>query len=223
VKCIAFTGVVAGSVLLLAGCASGDQISPWGEYYQVLRQSFSGSFGSKAVTRDRAAAVPYASLGYRLNGGPESMIVLATDNGGEELWTSSAHIVIVTQDGSVKRTVGLPHDLGQWTPARGSSLLPPVAALTSPQTVTLLADFPDRGSYSSAVTCHLAAAGPETVTILGRAIATTRVNEDCDAPQLKWQFRNSYWLDGDHFVWRSVQHIHPSGDTLDIEIFRPPS
>ena len=106
-KRIAVTGVVAGSALLLAGCAGGDQTSTWGDYYKVLQQSFSQSFGDKAITRDRAAAVPYASMGYRLNGSPEAMIVLATDNGGEELWTSSAHIVIVTRDGRVTRHRGL--------------------------------------------------------------------------------------------------------------------
>ena len=121
-----------------------------------------------------------------------------------------------------RATVGLPHDLGQWVPARGPSLSPPAAALTGPQTVTLTADFPDLGSYSSTITCHLAAVGPETVSILGRDIATTRVDENCDSAQLKWQFRNSYWLDADRFVWRTSQHIHPGGDTLDIEIFRPP-
>ncbi len=221
-KRLALKGAAAASALILAGCAGGNQNSTWGEYYQVLNQSFSNSFSSKAVTRDRAAAVPYASLGYRLNGGPETMLVLATDSGGEQLWTSSAHIVVVTHDGRVTRTVGLPHDLGQWAPSRGPALIPASAALTGPQTSSLLADFPDQGRYSSTVTCRSAAAGRETVTILGRDIATTRVDETCESAQLKWQFRNSYWMDADRFVWRTVQHINPNGDVLDIEIFRPP-
>jgi hypothetical protein len=222
VKRIAFTGVVAGATLLLAGCAGGDQQTDWSDYYRVLHQSFS-QLGSKAVTRDRAAAVPYASMGYRLNGGPEALVVLGTDNAGEELWTSGAHIVIVTRDGRVIRTVGLPHDLGRWAPATGPSLTPPAIALGAPQTVTLTADFPDVGSYSSTITCRMAAVGPETVTILGRNIATIRVNENCYSHELKWQFRNSYWVDAEHFVWRSIQHIHPKGDMLETEVFRPPS
>jgi hypothetical protein len=65
--------------------------------------------------------------------------------------------------------------------------------------------------------------GQETITILGQTMASARVDEDCQSTSPRWRFRNSYWLDPQSgFVWRSLQHIHPHGDTLDIEIFRPP-
>lgn len=213
---------VAGCALLLSGCASGQSTSTWGQYYEVLKQSFSGSFGDKSVSLEQAAKIEYASLGYRLNGGPENLIVLATDAQGDQLWTSAAHIVLVTQGGRIKRTVGLPHDLATLTPARGPALPSPAQALKGEFNATLSADFPDVGLYNASITCRLAVAGPETTRILGQAIATTRVDEDCNSAGLRWQFRNSYWLDADGFVWRSVQHIHPGGDWLDIEIFRPP-
>ena len=73
------------------------------------------------------------------------------------------------------------------------------------------------------ITCRLSAKGQETIAILGQNIATTRVDEDCISSSPRWRFRNSYWLDtASKFVWRSLQHIHPKGDTLEIEIFRPP-
>jgi hypothetical protein len=214
--------MAAGSALLLSGCAGGEDQSTWSEYYQVVRQSFSSMWGNNGISRDQAAAIPYASLGYRLNQGQETLLILATDTSGEELWTSASHIVIVTQDGRVTRTVGLPHDLGRVAAARSAGLPSPALALSGPHTITLSEDFADTGAYGVIVTCGLEREGPETITILGHAIATTRVDENCDCPQLKWRFRNSYWLDSDRFVWRSSQHIHPDGDVLDVEIFRPP-
>ena len=135
------------SALLLTGCASGDG-NVWGQYYRILKQGFAGSFGDQGVTRDVAAAVPYASLGYRLNGGAESLIVLATDTHGDLLWTSSAHIVLVTHDGRLLRTVGLPHDISGVLPAMGNSLPAPAAVLKGAFTSVRTVDFPDTGIYS---------------------------------------------------------------------------
>ena len=221
---VASRSLAAGSALLLAACASGGATSsPWGQYFELLQQGFSNTFGGGAITRDQAAATPYASLGYRLNGGPQGLVVLATNINGEQLWTSSAHIVLVTQDGRVTRSVGLAHDIGRLVPSSGTTLPRPALAMSGPLTVTLMADFPDIASYSVPLTCHLAAMGVDPITILGQAIATTRVEENCESPQLGWRFRNSYWLDPTSgFAWRSLQHLTPKGDTIETEILRPP-
>ena len=217
---VAGRAAAAGAVLvLLSGCESvqTDDL----KYFQLLKQSFSRSFGGGGISRDQAAAIPYASLGYRLNDGSEIMLVLATETNGQELWTSGSHVVLLTQNGRVIRTSGLPHDLTGLTPMRGPSLPAPATALEGPSLNNLAADFPDIGRYSVPIACRLAARGRETITILGQPIATTRVDEDCSGTG--WRFRNSYWLDAQSkFVWRSLQHIHPKGDTLEIEILRPP-
>ena len=207
------------SVFLLADCTPIQ--SDYSEYFQILKQTFSASFNNHSISREQAAAIPYANLGYRLNDGPQTMLVLATDTNGQQLWTSSSHVVILTQDGRVTRTVGLPHDLGMLTPARGPSLPAPATALEGPSLNYLAADFPDIGSYSVPITCRLAAKGEETIAILGQSLSTTRVDEDCQSTN--WRFRNSYWLDTKtKFVWRSLHHISPKGDILEIELFRPP-
>jgi hypothetical protein len=212
--------IPAIALLLLSACSSD---SDYAAYFQVVKQSFSHGLDSSGVSRTQAAAIPYASLGYRLNGGQESILILATDTNGEQLWTSSAHIVLLTQDGRVKRTTGLPHNLGTLAPAREPALPAPASALEGPSTNIFTADFPDLGLYSVPVACRLTAGGRETITILGQPVATTRVNEDCRSAKPQWHFHNSYWLgEQTRFVWRSVQQIHPGGDTLEIEIFRPP-
>ena len=94
-------------LLLVSGCNS-TGTSDYTLYYQAMRQSLSHVFGGDThVGKDKAAAISYASIGYRVNGGPEQLLVLATDSGGEQLWTSAAHVVIVTRGGRIVRTVGL--------------------------------------------------------------------------------------------------------------------
>jgi hypothetical protein len=219
--CVRLAALAAGSALLLAGCASGNENEIWGKYFQLLKQSAAGSFGDRAVTREQAAAIPYASLGYRLNGGPENLLVLATDTSGELLWTSAAHIVLLTHDGRILRTVGLPHDISGVSPMMGNSLPPPSAVLKGAFTSVRTVDFPDSGSYSVPINCEMKIVGDEAIAILGQAIPTRRADESCKSSG--WSFKDSYWLDpGSGFVWRSLQHLTPKGDTIETEILRPP-
>ena len=209
---------------LAASCSSGSTGNTnYTQFYQIMRQSLSASFGKVRVTRDQAASVSYASMGYSLDGGNQAMLILATDSGGELLWTSSAHVVIVTRDGRIVRTLGLDHDLSGTT-ARNNTPPPPIAAaIRAPFTSTRLEDFPELGLYGVPVSCRARMAGRQSINILGQAIPTVRVDESCNASRPSWSFTDNFWVDGDSgLVWRSRQHIHPQGGTVETEIFRPP-
>lgn len=209
------------AALLLSGCSSGG--SDWGQYVQILRQSFQGSFKRQSVSRAQAAAIPYASLGYRIDGGHEAILVLATDNNGDLLWTAASHVVLLTRGGRVVRSVGLPHDIAGTVP-QGTTTLPPLAdALQASYRSTRAIDLPDIGAYGVMLNCVTTAQGPQTISIIGTAIATVRVDETCRSTNPRWSFTDNYWIDAKTgFVWHSVQHLHPSGTTIQTEIFRPP-
>lgn len=188
-----------------------------------MRDSISAQFGNQRVNRDQAAAIPYASMGWRLDNGNQSIIVLATDKAGEQLWTSAMRIVLVTRDGRLVRSVGLGRDLGGSSPRAGTSLPSPAAALQGPFVTRRLTDYPDIGRYAIDVDCRSHAVNRQTITILGRAIPTMRVDEDCKSVALRWRFTDSYWVNPeDSLVWRSRQHIHPNAPTIETELFRPP-
>ncbi len=217
-----FRSLAFASTFLLAGCDSFNN-SVWGQYAELMHQSFSASFRTVSITRTQAAAIPYASLGYRVAEGPEQLLVLATDSNGEQLWTSARHVVLTTQAGRVLRTQGLGHDLGATTAASGRDVPAPAMALTHPVTYTRLLDVTDMGIYGAPLTCRMSGPRPETTRILGSSIATMRVDEFCQAPSLDWSFTDSFWIDAKSgLVWRSLQHIHPKLGELHIEIFRPP-
>jgi Group 4 capsule polysaccharide lipoprotein gfcB, YjbF len=219
IRPIAFVAVLA----LLSGCDS-TGTSDYSLYYQAVRQSVAASFGgSSHITREQAAAVPYASIGYRLNDGPEQLLVLATDSGEEQLWTSGAHVVIVTRGGRVVRTVGLPQDVAGMTPERGQQLFEPAAAMKGSLTNIRLEDIPSIPAYGAAIKCVAQPQGIETIVLLGHGVTTRKIDETCRSDALGWSFTDSYWVDPDStLVWRSIQHIDPKGEKLEIETLRPP-
>ena len=210
--------------LMAAACSSGNSGNTnYAQFFKLMRQSLSAGFGKTRITREQAAAIPYASLGYTLDGGNQGLLVLATDSGGDLLWTSAAHVVIVTRDGRIVRTVGLGKDLSNLTSQDQSGLPPVAAAVRAPFFSMRLEDFPDLSLYGVRLSCRATLAGRQSVKILGQLIATLRVEEACTSRNPDWSFTDSYWVDKDDgFVWRSRQHVHPKGMLVETEIFRPP-
>ena len=217
--------LAAGILASLAGsCSSaGSGNTNYAQFYQLVRQSLSASFGKIRVTRDQAASVSFASMGYSLDGGNQAMLILATDAGGELLWTSGAHVVIVTREGRIVRSLGLGRDLAGLTTPSGSTTPPLSVALRTSFTSTRLEDFPDLGLYGIQVSCRSHMVGRQSIKILGQSVAAVRVDESCHSNQPDWSFTDNYWLDSDSgLVWQSRQHVHPQGGTVETEIFRPP-
>jgi hypothetical protein len=219
VKSRLFLPVVAA--LILAGCSS--QANLWSQYFQVLREGWRNSTGQGTVTIEQAAAIPYATLAYRLNGSSERLLVLATNTNGDLLWTAASRVVMQTRDGRVQRTVGLPRDRGSLSAAPSAPIPAPGQALRASYRSVKFADFPDAGLYGVQINCLTKAGGREMINILGTAISTTRVDESCESNTPRWRFTDSYWVDAESgFVWLSLQHLHPAGGTLQIRILRPP-
>lgn len=211
-----------GALLFLGACSSSGA-TDYAQYWEMMKQSVSGTFGKSSITMQQAAGIPYASMGWRLNNGPQNIIVLASDNGGEQMWTSAARIVLVTKEGRVKRTVGLPHDMAALVPRASEGFQSPSVTAKASYSQEYTADFPDAGIYGARISCKAASKGARAVTILEQRITAIRIEEKCNSPSLRWSFTNIYWTDPQTgFVWRSRQTIHPGGDTLETEIFRPP-
>jgi len=210
-------------VPILTGCNSSGT-SSYAQYYQVLRQSVTASLGDGRITKDQAEAIPYASMGYRVNGASEQLVVLATDANGEQLWTSSARIVITTRGGRITRTVGLERDIVGMAPKIGEQMPEIAAALKGDLTYARVQDFPWLPAYAVTLNCTLSRKGAQTIVILGRGIATQRVDEVCRSANPRWSFTNNYWIDPDTgLCWRSRQHIDPQGGAIETEILRPPA
>jgi hypothetical protein len=208
--------------LIVTGCSSSSDSSDYAQYWTALKRSWQGSFGTVRVTREEAAAIPYASMGYRVDDGAERIIILATDTHGERLWTSADHIVLLTRGGQIIRTVGLAQDLGGTNFRGNTKTALPAAALHHDVSVTRYADFPDKGLYSVPIVCHAHDAGAQDVTILGHDFPATRITQVCNSERLNWSFTDTYWInESGELVLRSIQHITPK-TKIETEILRPP-
>lgn len=200
----------------LLGACTGMTRSDLRSMY-VLGKSMVG--GSQPVTLEQAATVPYASLGVRIGDSNELMLILASDENGKQLWTSSARIAITTQNGRIVDVAGLPHDL------HISQIRQGPLGQDGARAIKWLADFPNLGLYSVPIACRDTPGGDDTIVILGQNIHTRRIDETCASrsEQLDWTFHNRFWTDpASGLVWRSIQHVNPKIDPLEIEILRPP-
>lgn len=209
--CLALCSLSACSSIEVGG---GDA----GALYRLAKIMWNGN--RQSVTLAQAASVPYASMGVRIGNGPQTMIVLASDTGTQRLWTSAAHISLETRDGRIMRTAGLAHNLS------GAETIRVAKQKDGTRTVQWLADFADLGLYSMPIICRDSNAGAETITILGKAIQTRRINESCQSQStgLDWSFHDTFWVDPETgLTWRSIQHIHPDFDPVETEILRPPT
>jgi len=200
---------------LLGGCSS-EGSGDWSAVFVLARDSWEHRDG--AVQLSDAASIPYATLGLRIDGSAEHLVVLATDSGGKRLWTSAAKVALTTRNGRIVATAGLGNDLTAYYSDTAFQ-----SAWRSERRVTWTADYADLGLYSVRVDCEDVPAGNERVEILGQAIDTLRIDESCRSDQLDWSFTNTFWVSrNSDRVWRSIQYIHPNMGPLEIELLRPP-
>jgi hypothetical protein len=171
------------------------------------------------IPRDRAAAIPYASMGLELGTTPELLLVLGTNTAGDLDWFAGDQLFVRTRNGRITRTVGLPYDLGGLR-----EVTTPNAAVVGgiPAAAQYSLDFPDLGVFGAPAQCTRRSMAEETISILGSAIPAVHIVDHCTVPAMRWNFDNDYWIDkGSGYVWRSSQHIHPKSPPVVLEVFRP--
>jgi hypothetical protein len=213
-------GITGALALLVAGCSSQNGgITDWSRVVGMMGDQFGPT---PAITLDEAAAVPFASLGMRIGDGQQQMIVLAADSNGERLWTSKAKVAVTTRRGRVVRSAGLPRNIDT-VEFRGEDPILDVAKGGPSRETIRYSDFWDLNRYSIPLRCVAVSRGPEAVVILGKSIATVRVDESCESSDIDWTFTDSFWVGSSGMVWKSIQHYHPDYDPIELEVLRPPA
>lgn len=205
---------MAGLAFGASGCASSSSDAM--HIGTLLLQSITGH--AAMITREQAAAIPYASIGVQLGSSAQGLAVLGKGVGDDRYWYSGNSILFVTRAGRVMQTVGLPYDLSHADARSGSG---PAAPGTAPHFVLML-DFRDLGTFNVVANCTDTDEGPATISILSANIETRHHIERCEAPELDWSFENEFWLDArTGYVWQSIQNIHPRSSLLIVTVFRP--
>ena len=203
--------------LVLAACAGDSDLA------QVTNLLFHYATGSnEKVTRDRAAAVPFATMGLEFGSTPQVLFILGAAREDQLEWYSGDQAFLATSHGRVVRTAGFPYDLGGFHALPANSINAGPAAGANPAPRLFALDYPDLGVFGATAQCSSRNAGDATVEILGTRISTIHVIEHCTVPALKWTFDNEFWQDRmSGYVWRSSQHIHPKSPPIVLEVLRP--
>jgi hypothetical protein len=205
--------------LALAGCEDFGNVSATdtdaGKIGVLLWREITGIGSSASVPRERAAAIPYASLGVRLGRSDESMFVLASRSGDDLLWLGGKRLAVTTRHGRVVRTVGFASNVS------GVHLAGTSKQDFSQASVDYLYDFAEQSRYGIPVKCTRQNLGPEKIVIIGVAHDTSHITEDCNASGLDWSFQNEFWIDAAGYVWKSRQVVAPRFDAFSLEVLRP--
>jgi len=210
-------GLATALALLLTACSS-DQTSDWGDVASLMMQTI--RFGRSGITLEQASAIPYASIGVRVDNSSEFLLVLATSAGNDQLWTSASHVVLLIHNGRIVRTAGLDHNLTESRTIDGERGAPSISAGAASRWEM---DFADASLYSVVVRCTSVVRGPETVKNFSVDIPTIHVDEECRADQIDWSYTNSYWISPKTgLTWRTIQYVSPKLGPIEIEILRPP-
>lgn len=199
---------------VLGGCSfiGGSDLS---SVYEIARRSVTNT---NKVSLKEAESVPYASVGVRVGSSNQIMLILAYQQGGQEVWTSASRIAITTKAGRIVRTAGLGRDLGGYASRQEARVPDGVSKLQ------WVVDLPDLGLYAIPLSCESRLVGEQTIEILEAKIRTRLVEEACvsESDTLDWSFKNKYWVDPDTaLVWRSIQHTHPRLAPIELEVLRP--
>jgi hypothetical protein len=205
----------------LAGCDTKPYGMSWGDWGDLIGTA-AGLKAGPAISRQQAANIPYATIGFRLGDSSEAVLLLAEKTPDGSLWTSINRQAIVTAKGRIRETAGFHWNLNSTNFVEDDPVGTVRLTTNLSGQFNRICDFTDISRFQTAIAAHFEIQGEETVTILESDLKTIRVAENCRCEALNWNFENYYWIDRDSgFVWRTVQTVHPNQEPFTVEILRP--
>jgi len=185
----------------------------------ALRQSVTGQpAGAPAptpavLTRAQVDAAPGNFLVMNAYGGSlVAPLVPGGTNGNRVTWLGAETLAITLEGGIIAATRGFPRDL---MAADVSGVSRTISA--GGGNVTRIHETLDDTDQISrqVLQCSIAPQGGETITILQKSFATSRYSETCQSDFLS--FTNSYWVDGNGQIVRSLQAIAPEAGYVQLD------
>ena len=150
-------------------------------------------------------------------------MVLGLAEGERQEWYARTQMLAMN-NGRIVQSQGFPYNLTRLEVRRpdGST----VAAGGAPplgMDYSLVIDFQDLSLTGASALCRSSDTGQESIEILGTALTTRHVVEDCKIAVIDWSFENQFWVDPDTgFVWQSRQYVHPKLSPVTFRVLRPP-
>lgn len=199
--------------ILLSGCSQRFET-----VNDTLKEAVFG-FDDVNMTTEQIEQLPYASAYFRINDGQQIFMVLAfadvnPENNQTQLkWVSSDKAMIVTEQGRIVKTLNLP----EYNLAERSSLGGTWQEVDHSRSRY---DWP-ASNYGFNAESEYALRGNETIQTQTWTKALSVWEETVHFTALSNSIKNTYWLDEDNNVLKSVQYIGPKMTRIEFSILKP--
>ncbi len=221
-KTIIIKSTILSSVIVSASCASIDtsKIAPgYKDTYLAMRNAIIG-YPDTSIPAEVINEIPYASMLIKIGKGPTGLIILESKLGERYTWLSADEIYLVIENGKIIKTSGFKNNL---IDTFQYSL--PFSEIIKGE-ITQLQDF---YSYDEPPLKNLSidfkykVLDKESIQILNINKDLLLVEEHGYNNELGWKFKNTYWLDEDLVVWKSIQNVSPKLPPINYTLTKKPS
>ena len=212
------------SVLFLSACTQ-----KFNDVNATLDEAIFG-VDDVSLTAQEIIELPYASSFVRINGGAKLFMVLAfaepnPATGTMQLkWLSSDKAMIVTENGRIVKTLGLPQFNLTEINTTPSDPLPSLATITQKQAIWSAHYDWTTGdqylfNYHATITPILRGETRLKNTVWEKKV--TEIVEVVSIPSLGDTFTNQYWVDNELNVVKSHQYLGPNMVGIEMTILKP--
>lgn len=208
--------------LTLTGCSllNSNNIAPgYTEAFKnianLYKEKENPNISSKIVQ-----SIPYASSILKIGNGMPGLIILAEKKNKKEIWVSADGIYLIIFNGKIIETKGLFNNLIRseipytlYNQFNQSRL----------QNFNYYLSYDNPPLYDLKLQVSIEVKGTEEVIILDRKRKLTLIEETLKNDYLGWNAVNSYWVDEDNFIWKSIQTISPKLPPFEIQVTKKPA
>ncbi|MEX1827215.1 YjbF family lipoprotein [Luteibacter sp. CQ10] len=202
-------GGLALALCTLAGCSPVSRGS-----LQSIRLAVHGE--RVDPTAESVASSPYYQLQVNTPGG-EAILILAKTEQGRLGWYGTGDDIVVTRDGLIVKTVGLPQNLDDSAFTQRDPFHEGLQHVTAPIDYPRRMDWSPGYRYGYVLQAHLVPGATEDIDILGTVRRLRRIDERLSGPGV--DLTNRYWIDPvDGFIWKSRQYVAPGYPVETIQL-----
>ncbi|MDF2153909.1 YjbF family lipoprotein [Vibrio sp. CAU 1672] len=199
---------------LIAGCTQ-----KFNDVSATVQEAYS-NYVDIELTEQEIEAVPYASAYLKIGTQKQVFVVLAfaepnPKTGHTQLkWVSADKAMIVTENGRIVKTLGLQKE----NLAGVYGDVPEYSELNTP--FSLSYDWPQQYRYGFPANVTRKLVGAETVITPISSTETRVYREHISFPTLSADIENTYWVDDNNKVVKTVQFLGPNMTPIELTILK---
>ncbi|WP_165351858.1 YjbF family lipoprotein [Salipiger sp. IMCC34102] len=212
--------LLLAATLGLTACGSLNEENPYRDVFVALRNTVSSGQADAAesgnrveITRAMVDQLPGDVLVVEAYEGLNRILMVpAVVNLNRVTWISEDNVSVVTENGLIVATRGLPQDLmaADVIESRRAILNGGGQVVRTRETLSSLDQI-----TTELLQCSIASDGAETITIVQQAVATERFTERCDGEMTN--FTNTYWVNAGGVIVQSDQNVSPEVGALRLQ------